>query len=143
MIKEIKEFFKRFVTIYGYSMLATVFFLEVFSPEAQVGKDFFVNMIIFSFVANIPSLIFIIKKEMTDQELMYCQIICVVLEILLLLPLGHHFGLWAGVAGFIAFLIITVIITFAVRFTLYSADAASARQMLERLKEITGEDEDE
>ena len=143
MMKEIKEFLSRFVMIYGYSMLATIFFLTVFSPEATLGKDFFINMIIFSFVADIPSFVFYIKKDKTDQELLYAQIACVILEVLLLLPLGHHFGLWAGIGGFIAFLAITVIITFAVRFTLYSADAASAKQVLDRLKEITGEDEDE
>lgn len=135
-VKFLKDFFERFVMIYGYSMLATLLFIVLFNPAAEVGTTFFIQMIVFSMGANLPPLIYLLNEEWLEKLPVSTDTLCTILELFLLLPLGHFFGLWAGWSGFVLFVIITILICLAVRFSYYTFDTISAKQMMEKIKEM-------
>lgn len=139
LIKFLKKFIERFVMIYGYSMLATLLFLRVFNQDIQVGTDFFMQMVIFSLVADIPPFIYYIDEEITDKLPISLDLLCTILELLFLLPLGYYFELWKGLAGFALFTLISILITLAVRFSYYTADTISAQQVMERINNLEDE----
>ncbi|MDO4466392.1 MAG: hypothetical protein Q4C49_05225 [Bacillota bacterium] len=134
--KFLKDFFERFVMIYGYSMLATLLCLYLFNPGKTVGMHFFLDMILFSMGANLPPLIYCLKEELLEKLPISPETLCMTLELFLLIPLGYYFELWKGWAGFVAFIIITISICLAFRFSYYTIDSISAKQVMDRINEM-------
>lgn len=137
MIKtEIGNFLKRFVVIYGFSMLATWVFCLVFYRDAELNIfHYFSNMILFSLCADLTSLVYLSSHELSQREWWVRTGINLLLLEITLLPLGYHFEMWRGFGGGLLFFIIVIAVTMGVHLVGYGQDIATANKLNDRLRE--------
>lgn len=64
--QECAAFARRFVVIYGFTMLATLVFMALFSRDAYVNWQYFLWCVLFSLAADLPSLVFVSARELTE-----------------------------------------------------------------------------
>ena len=131
----LENFLKRFVVIYGYTMLATWVICICFNSDAQLGVSFFGNMIVFSLCADITGLVYISPRELTEREWWIRALIQLLLLEAILMPLGHLFGMWGGSLGFIMFFLMIALVDAGVHLIEYKRNAVVAKDLNQRLKE--------
>ena len=100
--QEICVFFRRFVVIYGFTMLVTLLFMLLFSRSALVGWQYFLKCVFFSLAGDAPFLLFLSNHELNSKEWTHRFGIAVVLTEVILMPLGHGW-MWIGWGGGILF----------------------------------------
>ena len=133
---EIANFLKRFVVIYGLTMLASYGFCLVFNPGVTVNVvDYFGACILFSALADATSLVYLSRHELSGREWwVRTAIQCVLLE-LVLLPAGYYIGMWRGLIGGIVFFAVVLVVRFCVELVGYGQDYADASDVNERLRQ--------
>ena len=133
---EIANFLKRFVVIYGLTMLASFGFCLVFNPGVTVNVvDYFGACILFSALADATSLVYLSRHELSGREWWIRTVIqCILLE-LVLLPAGYYIGMWRGLTGGIVFFAIVLVVRFCVELVGYGQDYADASDVNERLRQ--------
>ena len=133
---EIANFLKRFVVIYGLTMLASYGFCLVFNPGVTVKVvDSFGACFLFSALADATSLVYLSRHELSGREWWTRTAIqCVLLE-LVLMPAGYYIGMWQGMIGGIVFFGIVLVVRFCVELVGYGQDYADASDVNERLRQ--------
>ena len=133
---EIANFLKRFVVIYGLTMLASYAFCLVFNPGVTVNVvDYFGACILFSALADVTSLVYLSRHELSGREWWTRTAIqCVLLE-LVLMPAGYYIGLWQGTTGGSVLSAIVLGVRFCVELVGYGQDYADASDVNERLRQ--------
>ena len=133
---EIANFLKRFVVIYGLTMLASFGFCLVFNPGVTVNVvEYFGACILFSALADVTSLVYLSSHELSGREWWIRTVIqCILLE-LVLLPAGYYIGMWQGMIGGIVFFGIVLVVRFCVELVGYGQDYADASDVNERLRQ--------
>ena len=133
---EMGNFMKRFVVIYGLTMLATYGFCMVFNPGVTVlVADYFGACILFSLLANATSLVYLSRRELTVRAWMGRALLqCVLLE-LFLMPYGYYLGMWRGRMGGIVFFVVVLVVQLCVHLMGYGRDCADATSVNARLRE--------
>ena len=134
--REAANFIKRFVVIYGLTMLATFFICLVFNPEVQVGVVwYFGRCILFSIVADASSLVYVSGSELSYNQWWGRTILqCVILEVTLM-PLGYLWGMWNGALGGVVIFFVILLVNVCVRLVGYGQDRAEADILNQRLQE--------
>lgn len=133
ILKEAADFCKRFIVIYGFTMLATLFFMALFNRSGLVGWQYFLWCVFFSLAANLPSLIFLSGQELSGEEWDRRFALNVVLTVLILMPLGYH-RMWSGWGGGVLFFLMIIAINFGVRAVGFGMDAHTANLLNEQLR---------
>ena len=133
---EIANFLKRFVVIYGLTMLASFGFCLVFNPGVTVNVvEYFGACILFSALADVTSLVYLSRHELSGREWwVRTAIPCVLLE-LVLLPAGYDIGMWWDLIGGIVFFAVVLVVRFCVELVGYGQDYADASDVNERLRQ--------
>ncbi|MCI5650471.1 MAG: hypothetical protein MR332_13800 [Fusicatenibacter sp.] len=132
---EIKNLLKRFVVIYGFTMLATMVICTVFHPDMQLGIDYLWHMVVFSACADLPSLVCLRRGEQTEKEWKIREVFCAVLLELILMPLGYFFHMWSGIGGAVIFFLTILLVDLGVHLMDYGKDRAVANDLNRKLKE--------
>lgn len=133
VMQEVGDFLKRFIVIYGFTMLATLFFMALFNRSGAVGWQYFLWCVLFSLAANVPSIVFLSGHELSRQEWNRRFALNVVLTELILMPLGYG-RMWSGWGGGILFFAMIIAINFGVRAVGFGMDVSTANQLNEQLR---------
>ncbi|MDO5000621.1 MAG: hypothetical protein Q4E20_00090 [Eubacteriales bacterium] len=131
--QEICSFFRRFVVIYGFTMLVTLLFMLLFSRSALVGWQYFLKCVFFSLAADVPFLLFLSKRELDSKEWTHRFGLVVVVTEVILMPLGYGW-MWIGWGGGILFFFSILLVNFGVRVVGYGIDAHTATQLNEQIR---------
>ena len=131
--QEICSFFRRFIVIYGFTMLVTLLFMLLFSRSALVGWQYFLKCVFFSLAADVPFLLFLSNRELDSKEWTHRFGIVVALTEVILMPLGHGW-MWIGWGGGILFFFSILLVNFGVRVVGYGIDAHTATQLNEQIR---------
>ena len=140
--RELKKLAKRFVVIYGLTMLATFFICLGFNPVAEVGVvDYFGRCVLFALAADVSSLVYFSRHELSGREWwLRTALHCAVLEAVLM-PLGHRWGMWGGWLGGVIFFFVVLLVKALVYLVGYGQDCAEASDLNRRLRERRAERE--
>lgn len=136
---ELRELMKRLIIsypiIYGCSMMATFVFCLVFDPDSVFGLDFFGEMFLFALAADLPSLVFYSKRELSHKELMVRIIIHLLLLEGVLLVIGRLMGLHDNITEGIFFFFIVLAVYVVVWLLVFSDAARQAKEINKALEE--------
>ena len=127
-------FLQRFVVIYGFTMLATLVFLFCFNRSILVGWPYFGWCVLFSLAANLPTLLFVSKRELTEAEWRRRMLASTALTEAILMPLGYQGGMWRGAGGAALFFLTILAVTFGVRAVGYGVDTHTAHLLNEQIR---------
>lgn len=131
--QECAAFAKRFVVIYGFTMLATLVFMLLFNRTAFVNWQYFFWCVFFSLAADLPSLVLVSARELTEKEWRQRFALSTLLTVAILMPLGYK-RMWTGVAGAGLFLLAILAVTVGVHAVSYGVDAHTASLVNEQLR---------
>lgn len=136
---ELRELIKKLVIsypiIYGCSMMATFVFCLVFYPDSDFGLYYFGEMFLFALAADLPSLVFYSKRELSHKELMVRIIIHLLLLEGVLLVIGRLMGLHENITEGIVFFFIVLAVYVVVWLLVFSDDARQAKEINKALEE--------
>lgn len=136
---ELRELIKKLVIsypiIYGCSMMATFVFCLVFYPDSDFGLYYFGEMFLFALAADLPSLVFYSKRELSHKELMVRIIIHLLLLEGVLLVIGRLMGLHENITEGIFFFFIVLAVYVVVWLLVFSDDARQAKEINKALEE--------
>lgn len=138
-LHELGNLIKRFVVIYGFTMLATWAICILFSQEAELGVDYLGKMIVFSVCADLVSLVYLSSHELTEKEWWIRAVIQLILLEAVLMPLGHFYGMWGGSLGAVVFFLTVALVDVGVHLIGYGQDVVVANDLNRRLKERRSE----
>lgn len=126
-------FARRFVVIYGFTMLATLVFMALFSRDAYVNWQYFLWCVLFSLAADLPSLLFVSARELTEAEWRRRFFLSTLLTVAILMPLGYG-RMWTGPGGAGLFLAAILAVTVGVHAVGYGIDTRTARLVNEQIR---------
>lgn len=136
---ELRELIKKLVIsypiIYGCSMMATFVFCLVFYPDSDFGLYYFGEMFLFALAADLPSLVFYSKRELSHKELMVRIIIHLLLLEGVLLVIGRLMGLHDNITEGIFFFFIVLAVYVVVWLLVFSDAARQAKEINKALEE--------
>ena len=136
MIKEIGNVLRRFVNISGYSMLILVITGPVLHLIDGVNNTQIGFIVICSFVAALSSLVFISSKELQGIYWWIRELLCIVINLAVTLPITHYAGLWHSTGGMIAVIAIIIVIAFGNHLIEYFIDIRTANMLNRKIKEL-------
>lgn len=126
-------FARRFVVIYGFTMLATLVFMALFSRDAYVNWQYFLWCVLFALAADLPSLVFVSARELTEAAWRRRFVVSTLLTVVILMPLGYG-RMWTGSLGAVLFLAAILAVTLGVHAVGYGIDTRTARLVNEQLR---------
>lgn len=91
-----------------------------------------------SFIAAVSSLIFISKKELSSAEWWIREIVCILLNSAVILPVTYFAGLWRSLIGMSVMMMVIILIAFGNHLIEYLFDLKTATQLNRKLKELKG-----
>ncbi len=126
MRETVKQLFRNFVMIYGFTMLATLVFCTITGNNVSLGLDYFRAIIWFSLAADLTVLVYLPFGKVSAKGSWILAVLHTVVLSGVLLCLGYYIGMWNGVVGGILFWFMILIVDFLVRFFNYREDVADA-----------------
>ena len=126
-------FARRFVVIYGFTMLATLVFMALFSRDAYVNWQYFLWCVLFSLAADLPSLVFVSARELTEAQWQRRFVFSILLTVAILMPLGYG-RMWTGLGGAGLFLAAILAVTVGVHAVGFGMDTHTAHLVNEQIR---------
>ena len=136
MIKEIGNVLRRFVTITGYSMLVLVVTGPVLHMIDGVNNTQIGLIAVCSFITALSSLMFISSKELHGLSWWIRELLCILINMAVILPITHYAGLWQTTIGMIVVMAIIIAIAFGNHLIEFFFDLRMANQLNRKLKEM-------
>ena len=136
MIKEIGNVLRRFVTITGYSMLVLVVTGPVLHMIDCVNNTQIGLIAVCSFITALSSLMFISSKELHGLSWWIRELLCILINMAVILPITHYAGLWQTTIGMIVVMAIIIAIAFGNHLIEFFFDLRMANQLNRKLKEM-------
>lgn len=135
-----KELFRtvliQFFICYTLTMLATVVFAKLNTPAiTDISLSYFLEAAVFSLFAQIPSLLYYSKYELSRRQWWVRTAIHTVLLEIILMTAGYVIGMYKGSLGFVAFFFAVLAVDVLVRLFSYLADMTTADTINRKLKE--------
>ena len=124
---------RRFVVIYGFTMLTTLLFLLLFSRGVQLDYRWFLWCVLFSAAAELPMLVFHSRRELSEAQWRRRFALNLFLTELVLMPLGYLGQMWRGFGGAALFFFAILAVSFGVRAVFFGAHLREAEQLNTRL----------
>ncbi|NLL77963.1 MAG: DUF3021 domain-containing protein [Clostridiales bacterium] len=131
----IKKMLMQYIIIYAGSMFGTLVFCSIFYPSDLFGLDYFVWMLLFSLLGDLPLLVFYSAKELTEKQWITRQIIHFLLLEAVLLSAAYKTGMFEGVIEGTAFVFVILAVYVLVRLITFRNDIRLAQKMNFRLQE--------
>lgn len=132
----IKEFIRNYFIIFAVIVIVITLLRQIFSPGAYFElTDIFIYMIC-ALVADLPSMIFYSKKEISEKEMRLRRIIHFVILEAVLLTLANVMGWVTGGLNTFLFALQIGVIYMLVRSFSWLDDRRAARKINEKLKEM-------
>lgn len=125
-----------FFICYTCTMLATILFCQFNTPvTTHLPVSYLCKAAIFSVCADIPTVVYYSKKELSRKQWWIRTAIHTVLVELVLLAAGRSFGMYAGAGGFILFSLMILAVDMIVRFISYLNDRNTADEINAHLQQ--------
>ena len=130
------NFTKRFVVIYGLTMLATYLYCLFLNPNCSlVVVEHCGRCLLASFIADASSFVYFSNHELSTREWwVRTAVHCAIIESVLL-PLGYIWGMWSDFSGAAIYFVIILLIKLCVNLVGYGKDCAEASDLNRCLKE--------
>lgn len=134
----IKELIRNYFIIFAIIVIVITLLRQIFSPGAYFElTDIFIYMSC-ALVADLPSMIFYSKKEISEKEMRLRRIIHFVILEAVLLTLANIMGWVTGGLNTFLFALQIGVIYMLVRSLSWLDDRRAARKINEKLKEMKG-----
>ena len=136
MGKEIRNIFRRFVSVSGYSLLVLVIAGPVLHITHGVSNIQIAAAGICSLVAALSSLVFISGTELHGAAWWIREILCLLINMAVTLPITYHAGFWHSVTGMLVIIIVIVLIAFGNHLIEFLFDLKTASLLNRRIREL-------
>ena len=136
MVKEIENVLRRFVNIAGYSLLMLVIAGPVLHVLNGVNNTQIGCITVCAFVAALSSLIFISRRELQGFAWWLRELLCIMINLAVTLPITRYAGLWHSPVGMIVVIMIVIVIAFGNHLIEYLFDLRTSRRLNRKLKEL-------
>lgn len=131
-------YIKLFIVIYGFTMVTSAIFMLIYRTE-YLSIRFIFNAMLFSIAAIIPTVVEINIEDKSEKEIFIRRIIHLILNELVLLPLGYRFEMWYNLKNGILMAMTILLVTFGVSLVIYGRDALMSSKINSKLKEFQDE----
>ena len=136
MKQEIGNVLRRFVNICGCTLIIMV----IAGPVLHIIDGFNNTQIGFiticSGAAALSSLVFISSKELNGASWWVRELLCIVINMAVTLPLTHYAGLWHSTAGMNIVLLIIIAVAFGNHLIEFFFDMRTADQINKKIREL-------
>lgn len=130
----------QFFIIYAGSMFATILFLSLSNPPIKsLPSEYLWQVALFSLAADLLSLVYYSKNELTRKQFWIRTAIHTVLLEVILMILGYRIGMYGDFFGGCLMIFIILTVDAFVRFVSYLSDRHTADAINEKLKTRRGE----
>ena len=136
MEKEIRNIFRRFVSVSGYSLLVMVIAGPVLHIIDGINNIQIAAVGIFAFAAALSSLVFISRTELHGAAWWIREIFCLLINMAVALPITYYAGFWHSVTGMIIIILVIVVIAFGNHLIEFLFDLKTANQLNRRIREL-------
>lgn len=124
-----------FCVIYTCTMFATIMFCRMNDPvTTELSVSFLWQAGIFSLCADLPSVVYYSKKELSKKEWWIRTAIHTGLLEIVLMTVGYLLGMYSGVLGFILFFIVIIMVDGIVRLVTFMNDRNTAEKLNGQLR---------
>lgn len=131
----ISTLISQFFIIYTGSMFATLLFISLSNqPVKTLPSEYLWQVALFSLAADLISLVYYSKNELTRKQFWIRTAIHTVLLEVILLILGYRIGMYGDFFGGCLMVLIILIVDAFVRFVSYLIDRQTADVINEKLK---------
>lgn len=131
----VREFFRRFILIYGFTMLATGLFCVLIRKQDTIEVVYFGQAALFSLCANAISLVYYSHHELSQGEWWVRTGIHTLLLEIILMVLGFWMKMWQGYVEGMVFFVIVLLVDAGVSLAEYGKNLVIAIGINKRLKE--------
>ena len=136
MKKELGNVITRFINICCLTFIIMVFLGPVLHliegiNNAQVGL-----LAICAAVAAFSSLVFISHQELHGISWWIREIICILINLIIILPLTFYAGLWHSLVGMVVAIVIILMVAFGNHLIEFVFDMITANEINEKIKEL-------
>lgn len=120
---------RRFGLIHGLVMMVTWVACELFMPDMPMDVHFLGRMLLFSFCASLPGLVYISRHDLTEKEWWFRTLLHYLLLNIFLLPLSMLLGLWPDLWGLLIWAVIILVVDVLVHGLSFGLDWILARDV--------------
>lgn len=136
MKKEIGNILRRFVNVCGGILIIMVLMGPVFHIIEGINSTQIGCLTICAAAAALSSLVFISSKELHGAAWWGREIICILINMAITLPLTFYAGLWQGIPGMIVVMLIIIVIAFGNHLIEFLYDVWTAAQINRKIREL-------
>ena len=140
MKREIGNVLRRFVNICCYIFIIMVIIGPVLHILEGINNTQIEFLTICAGVAALSSLVFISSRELQGAAWWGRELICLLINIAVVLPLTHYVGLWHSILGMITVIMLVIIIAFGNHLVEFIFDMWTAKQINNKISDIRHKD---
>lgn len=135
-LKEIvKKIFQQLPVIYMGSMMGTLIYCIIFDPDSVFTLDYFAQMLLFSFLAAVPVLVFYAKEELSEKKMRIRLLVHFLTLSTEILIMAYILGLYHTLIQGCFFFLLICGVYVLVWLSVFNADKKTATTMNEKIKE--------
>jgi hypothetical protein len=136
MKKEIKNVLRRFVNISAFMLITMVLLGPVFHVIDGITNTQIGYLTLCAAISALSSLIFISSKELHGGAWWVREILCILINFAIIVPLTHFAMLWEETFGMIVVMAIIIVIAMGNHLIEFLYDMRVANQINKRIKEL-------
>jgi hypothetical protein len=136
MKQEILNVLRRFINVCAGMLFIMVILGPVFEIVDGINNVQFAVLIICAAAAALSSLVFISKQELHGAAWWCREIICILINMAITLPLTFYAGLWKSLVGMLVVMLIILVIAFGNHFVEFLYDMKTANLINSKIKEM-------
>nr|WP_027870231.1 hypothetical protein [[Eubacterium] cellulosolvens] len=134
--KEMGNIFRRFVYICGFALIITVITGPVFQIIDGLNNTQIAFIAVCSVAAALSSLVFLSSKELHGAAWWGRELLCVLINMAVTLPLTHHAGLWHTTNGMMLVTLLIIVIAFGNHLIEFLFDMKTASQLNRKIRNL-------
>lgn len=136
MKQELGNVLRRFVNISGCTFIIMLIIGPLLSVIDGISNRQIGFIALSTAAAALSSLVFISSKELHGGSWWLREILCIIINLVVTLPLTHYAGLWHSTGGMIIVIIIILVIAFGNHLIEFLFDMRTANQINKKIKEL-------
>ena len=136
MKQEMGNVLRRFVNICGCTLIIMVIMGPVLHVLEGIDNAQIAIITICSGAAALSSLVFISPEEPHGLSWWVREIICILINMAITLPLTHYAGFWDSIVGMLVVMLIIIVIAFGNHLIEFFFDIRTADQINRKIREI-------
>ena len=136
MLKEIGNILRRFVNISGYCLVMLFITGPVLHVIDGVSNTQIGYITVCAFAAALSSLVFISPKELQGASWWVREVLCVLINMAITLPVTYYVGLWQSAVGMVVVTLIIIVIAFGNHVIEFFLDLRTASRFNRKIREL-------